>query len=745
MKRLLYLLPLFALSTHAMAQIAAFPGAQGGGAASVGGRGGAVMEITNTNDSGAGSRRACLQGSGPRTCIYRVAGLFPVTSGDVLVSNPFVTDACHTAPGEVIIGGPNTNGAALRVSTHDVIVRGCVFSPDNASTVSGPDSGTVGIAILNCSNITQSLPPAPPANSGCYNIIFDHVTTRWSGNKSWITGSNFTPTPTQPGVGPNHSITTQWSLDYEPHEGHPVGFGTATDESCVSSLAKGGCLSAYETDIDFHHNVLVNIDHRIPENSNRSTRWNSNIIYNWGTYANQFLGAETIDLINNKYITGNLNGLGAQPHPVHFTMNSPELCGTPSGYMSGNIWGPPGTNTVNANPWSLAVATNGENAQSETDPNPPGGLCPQATNTPGIPVPSSWQRSSPMSPGAFPIVADPAATLDTLLLPTVGASQHLDCNGNWFSHRDPQDKRILQQYQTGAAGGYWPNGVTFAGQPTFPPPLPNWTDTPVVNGTVCVESQHDGIPDQWKKANGYSTTDPNLHNQVLASGYTILETYLAGSGVTPPPVNPVSPNGATITPGSGGSLTDASGNTWTLGAAVPVSSNPDCSPLSCGNVIIKNGTTLTGTAATLVLWYNSFIYQENAAGNWWQYTAGGTFVKVGGDPRPPVTHPTVTCIPNSIQTGGTSTCTSNQIVVWSASIGTITPAGIYTAPAMATTATITGSNANGAGTVPITVTAIPPPVCPALPVKVAITVGGVSIGSMTCTANAAGVYSCSIP
>jgi hypothetical protein len=703
-----------------MAQIAAFPGAQGGGALSVGGRGGVVMEVTNTNDSGAGSRRACLQGSGPRTCVYRIAGLFPVTSGDILVSNPFVTDACHTAPGEVIIGGPNTNGAALRVSTHDVIVRGCVFSPDNASTVSGPDSGTVGIAVLNCSNFAQSLPPAPPPTTGCYNIIFDHVTTRWSGNKSWITGSNFTPTPTNPGNGPNHAITVQWSLDYEPHEGHPVGFGTATDEACVSSASAGKCLSSYETDIDFHHNVLVNIDHRIPENSNLSSRWVSSIIYNWSTYANQWLGAETIDLINNKFIQGQLNngapgpggcgGFGcsgpAQPHPVHFTQNSPELCGTPSGYMSGNIFGPPGANTVAPNQWSLAVATNGENAQSETDPNPPGGLCPQATNTPGIPVPSSWQRTSPMpASNAFPIVADPATTLDTVLLPTVGASQHLDCNGNWVSHRDPQDTRIVNQYKAGAAGGFWPNGVSYAGQSKIPTPTVNWTDTPVVNGTVCIESQHDGIPDQWKVAHGFSTTDPNLHNQVLASGYTVLETYLAGSGVTPPP--PVSPNGATITPTSGGSLVDASGNTWTLGPVVPVSSNPDCSPLSCGNVIVKNGTALTGTAATLVLWWNGSIYQQNAANNWWQYN-GTAFVKVGGDPRPPVTHPTVTCVPSTVQVGGTSTCTANQTVTWSASAGSITSGGIFTAPATAQTVTITGTNANGSGSVPVTVTATPP-------------------------------------
>jgi hypothetical protein len=274
--------------------------------------------------------------------------------------------------------------------------------------------------------------------------------------------------------------------------------------------------------------MFVNIDHRIPENSNRSSRWIDNIVFNWGTYANQWLGAETIDVINSKFITGNLNA-GAQPHPIHFTQNSPEMCGTPSGYLAGNIWGAPGTNTVNASPWSLAVATNGENAQSETDTSP--GLCPQATNTPGIPVPSGWQRSTPMAASnAFPIPLDAAPSLDTILLPTVGNSQHLDCNGNPVSHRDPQDARIIAQYQNGTSGGYWPNDTTEAGVvPLNLTPTAQWQDSPVVGFPVCTESLHDGIPDQWKNNHGFSLTDTGLHNRIdPTTGLTYLEDYLDG-------------------------------------------------------------------------------------------------------------------------------------------------------------------------------------------------------------------------
>jgi hypothetical protein len=485
----------------------AFPGAAGGGAASVGGRGGLVMEVTNTNDSGTGSLRACVQASGPRTCIFRVAGVFNITSGDNYAGNPYLTIACQSAPGEVIIGGPNSNGAALRISTHDVVVRYCSFSPDNVNTPSGPDTGTVGITIVNCAG------DGTLTGGGCFNIITDHVTTRWSGNKSWITTSNFTPAVNGNGNGdgPNHSITSQWSLDYEPHEGHPVGFGTATDESCVGTRANPTCLSVYETDIDFHHDMFVNVDHRIPENSNGSTRWINNVVYNWSYYANEWLGAEIIDDINNKFVQGNLNP-SAQAHPIHFTTNSPEMSGAPSVYVAGNIFGAAGSSTVASDQYGTLVAEiTGENGD-ETGP-----------------IPSSWERSGAMeASNAFSIVPDPAENLDVVMLGTVGNSQHVDCNGDWVAHRDAADQRIIAQYQNGGSGGFWPNGVTYTGLSTFPTPTSGWQDNPITDFSVCQESLHDGIPDQWKTLNGLSTTDPNLYNRTAPNGYTYLENYLNG-------------------------------------------------------------------------------------------------------------------------------------------------------------------------------------------------------------------------
>jgi len=504
-------------------QIPTFPGAQSGGALSIGGRGGKVIEVTNLQDSGGGSLRNCVQSSGPRNCVFRVAGLIPVTSGDLTVNQPFLTIDGQSAPGQIIIGGPNTNGSVLRISTHDVVVRYVTISPDNYNTPSGPSTGTVGLSTTNCN---------------CYNVMIDHVSTRWAGNKMLISVDNYV-------AGTNH-FTFQWSALYEPHAMHPVGPGVSSNPVGCPNAAPdpnlpNPCFSTQAVNIDYHHNLFVNIDHRIPENDNKSNIWVNNYVFNWSFYANEWLGPSTIDVIANVFKPGNLNSLGAQTYPIHFSGNNSTKLppGTPSVYVANNIGR--GDSTPAADQYGRYVQyISGENG-SELGP-----------------IQNSWKRSSPQVE-TFPVSIDDPTKLRDILLDNVGNSRHLDCHGNWVGHRDAAENRIMTQVSTNGSGGFWPNGVTVAGPPSIPSPLPLWQDNPNVNGTQCLETQHDGIPDQWKVDKGLSTTDPNLHKTTSATGYTWFENYMNGptsnsGGGTPipPPVvgqgQPLPPTNVTATP-----------------------------------------------------------------------------------------------------------------------------------------------------------------------------------------------------
>lgn len=102
----------------------AFPSAKGFGATAVGGRGGAVYAVTNLNDSGTGSLRACVQASGARTCVFRVGGTI-VLSSVLEVRNPRLTIAGQTSPsgGVQLRLSPNHTKPLLRIQTSDVVIR----------------------------------------------------------------------------------------------------------------------------------------------------------------------------------------------------------------------------------------------------------------------------------------------------------------------------------------------------------------------------------------------------------------------------------------------------------------------------------------------------------------------------------------------------------------------------------------------------------------------------------------------
>lgn len=713
MKRLLIAL-LIALPSWAQA-LPAFPGAMGAGAASIGGRGGIVMEVTNLNDSGAGSLRACVQASGPRNCVFRVSGLITQKS-PIIIRNPYITIWGQSVPGGGIVqGGVGQIGQALAIETHDVVIRYLTYD-GAASAASGStcnhDTGTVGYEVLDNDN---------------YNIIIDHTSHRWWGNKDMEIVSN----------GPNqnaHDLTVSWNLFYEPCFQHPV----VTEPDVF-----GGGSQFASVNQDWHHNFAINYDHRWPLGAARSMRWVNNRGYNGiqnsTSFNTSFWGAIQFDGIGNDYVDGPnstqpVYNIAIQPDPTSsvdpadcnpFCDNGPAQGRAPTVYLLNNSGH--GKKNVNC---CLIPITNVANDAGNLS------LAAQVTNAEGafnpVPVPASWVRSTPLPPETYPIVADPVTNLDNVMLPTVGNSQRIDCSGNWVSNRDSQDARVIQQYQVRGKGGPW-EGPTYTG-PHFPgaPAIPG--------GTPCTESLHDGIADQWKQAHNLSTTDPNLYKTPSPNGYTYLELYLNGTSVTPPPTNPPCWNTTNCPIGSSVSVITGPANIRNQAA----STNPPIGtqPTGAVGVVQSNPTNPGATFAWVLVQFNG---AANCSLPTPTFSANCGYI--GNDnltpsSTPPPPHPTVTCTPTSIPTGSTSTCTANQAITsWSASAGSITAAGIFTAPSTAQTVTITGTNANGSGSVPITVTAAPPPtVYPTITLQIAIPGG--STTTLTCTSTNGAAYVC---
>jgi hypothetical protein len=77
----------------------AFPGAEGFGADTPGGRGGKILFVTNLHDSGPGSLRDACAREGPRIVVFRVSGTIALKS-NLTVTKPFLTIAGQKAPGD---------------------------------------------------------------------------------------------------------------------------------------------------------------------------------------------------------------------------------------------------------------------------------------------------------------------------------------------------------------------------------------------------------------------------------------------------------------------------------------------------------------------------------------------------------------------------------------------------------------------------------------------------------------------
>jgi pectate lyase len=220
--------------------VPAFPGAEGAGAVTRGGRGGRVIAVTNLQDSGPGSLRAAMEAAGPRTVVFRVSGIVSLVT-PLLIEHPFLTVAGQTAPGDGIC----VRGQTTEINAGDVIIRYLRFRRGD----------------LNVNDDALNAHRSPG------RIIIDHCSFSWGLDENvslyryMKKGADGKDQKL-----PIEQVTIQWSISSEALNPRNHAFGATW----------GG------RNVSFHHNLFAHNTARNP-----SIGWGdhvdfrNNVIYNW--------------------------------------------------------------------------------------------------------------------------------------------------------------------------------------------------------------------------------------------------------------------------------------------------------------------------------------------------------------------------------------------------------------------------------------------------------------------------------
>ncbi|MDM8006481.1 MAG: glycosyl hydrolase family 28 protein [Phycisphaerae bacterium] len=244
----------------------AFPGAEGFGSQTPGGRGGRVIEVTTLDDSGPGSLREAVTAEGPRTIVFRVGGTIRLKS-HLRVTEPFVTIAGQTAPGSGIL----LRDAGFYIQTHDVVVRFV--------------RSRVGPSLVEPYDTQDSL---QISGQDAHDIVIDHCSFSWSIDEC---------------VGiraPAHDVTFSWNIVSEalrqPFTKEQIG----KDRSHSMALI----LSGGPTRCSLHHNLLALCNSRNPRIQGGRHAFINNVVYGWGWLTGTFSRDPEVNFIGNYYKPG---------------------------------------------------------------------------------------------------------------------------------------------------------------------------------------------------------------------------------------------------------------------------------------------------------------------------------------------------------------------------------------------------------------------------------------------------------
>ena len=508
------------ISAASMAQAPAFPGAEGHGRYVTGGRGGKIVHVTNLNDSGTGSFREAVK-SGNKIIVFDVAGVIALKSDLKFADN--ITILGQTAP---------SPGITLRYYT---------VQPGSNNIIR-----FIRIRRGQEKNINDGADASWQRNKT--GIIFDHCSFSWSIDEvaSFYDNNNFTM----------QWCTVAESLTNPGHSKGAHGYGGIW----------GGKLAS------FHHNFVAHLMNRGPRfngarygwtgytsNKEYSTyKWQNTVqaenvdfrncvMYNAQGTCYGGPGGGQINIVNNYYKAGpshslkgtTLNGLkvdvstgkerGSQDRITLVTLstkdnsdkNHPELYDMTSRYyINGNTTETTkGQKTENKDWKGISYDKGIPSLNGEY-------YSPDAKNFYGDAV----AHTTISGKSCVKIKMDnPAPTGEVTTHSAAEAYEKVLAYAGASLYRDEIDARYMEEARTGTA--------TYKGSITNSPGIidkvsdvKGYTETNFGTGTrpASFDTDKDGIPDEWEKANGLN---PNNASDALtcsldAKGYyTNIEVY----------------------------------------------------------------------------------------------------------------------------------------------------------------------------------------------------------------------------
>lgn len=453
------------------ADIPAFPGAEGGGKYTFGGRGGKIFVVTSLADSGPGTLREACEAGGPRIIVFNVAGEIHLER-PIHVVAPYVSIFGQTAPGDGVV----VTGQTVEVDTHDVVIRYMRFRR-GAMDVAFRDDACGG--------------------QGIGNIIYDHCSSSW-GLDEVMSMYRHVYNRTEDGhyqKFPTVNITIQDCIFAEGLDLYNHAFGASIGghntlfarNLFASNISRNPSI-AMDGDFNFVNNVLYNWWNRSIDGGDDNSRYN---------------------IINNYLKPGPVTGYNINKS-ICYRILKPEASRVKTrpedfglAYVNGNIV--EGYKDVSADNWAGGVQPKAKDVEAAKA---------RIRVDEAFPIPHFASMMSAVEAYEH-VLSHAGATLpkrdavDERIIRTVrnGRAEYAK---DAKVHESPYVKRRLPEdsYRMGIITD--PQQV--GGLPKY-------------KGKPYKDSDGDGIPDDWEIAHGLDPLDPSDAYIIREDGYMNIEYY----------------------------------------------------------------------------------------------------------------------------------------------------------------------------------------------------------------------------